>query len=253
MGLSSFRSWMTANRARPGPRGFVQQGVEKRRLTGTRPANDPDVIRQEPSRDRGGRAATPCEVGRFPDGRGVGRDPMSGVGIGAVDAGVASTVAFYYDIWYSSGMATTRDRENQIFSILGIKRRHGQTAAPDLSVSFVVRSGLPLSSFEAVVSHARVPSGELSAVVAIPPRTLQRRAKRKDPQLDREESDRLARVARLYAFASEVLGSDDAARTWMLTKNRSLDNERPFDLLDTEGDAREVEDALGRIQYGVIA
>ena len=201
----------------------------------------------------GGRAATPCEVGRFPDGRGVGRDPMSGVGIGAVDAGVASTVAFYYDIWYSSGMASTRDRENQIFSILGIKRRHGQTAAPDLSVSFVVRSGLPLSSFEAVVSHARVPSGELSAVVAIPPRTLQRRAKRKDPQLDREESDRLARVARLYAFASEVLGSDDAARTWMLTKNRSLDNERPFDLLDTEGDAREVEDALGRIQYGVIA
>jgi putative toxin-antitoxin system antitoxin component (TIGR02293 family) len=183
----------------------------------------------------------------------VGRDPMSGVGIGAVDAGVASTVPFYYDIWYSSGMATTRDRENQIFSILGIKRRHGQTAAPDLSVSFVVRSGLPLSSFEAVVSHARVPSGELSAVVAIPPRTLQRRAKRKDPQLDREESDRLARVARLYAFASEVLGSDDAARTWMLTKNRSLDNERPFDLLDTEGDAREVEDALGRIQYGVIA
>jgi putative toxin-antitoxin system antitoxin component (TIGR02293 family) len=178
---------------------------------------------------------------------------MSGVGIGAVDAGVVSTVAFYYDIWYSSGMATTRDRENQIFSILGIKRRHGQTAAPDLSVSFVVRSGLPLSSFEAVVSHARVPSGELSAVVAIPPRTLQRRAKRKDPKLDREESDRLARVARLYAFASEVLGSDDAARTWMLTKNRSLDNERPFDLLDTEGDAREVEDALGRIQYGVIA
>jgi len=39
----------------------------------------------------------------------------------------------------------------------------------------------------------------------------------------------------------------------MLTKNRSLDNERPFDLLDTEGDAREVEDALGRIQQGVIA
>jgi len=170
---------------------------------------------------------------------------------GAVGAGVASTVAFYYDIWYAFGVATTPDRENQIFSILGIKRRHGQTAAP--SVSFVVRSGLPLSSFDALVSHARVPSKELSAIVAIPPRTLQRRAKRKDPQLDREESDRLARVARLYAFASEVLGSDDAARTWMLTKNRSLDNERPFDLLDTEGGAREVEDALGRIQYGVIA
>ncbi len=125
--------------------------------------------------------------------------------------------------------------------------------APGLSVSSAVQIGLPLSSFEAVVSHARVSSGELSAVIAIPPRTLQRRAKKENSQLNREESDRLARVARLYAFASEVLGSDDAARTWMLAKNRSLDNERPFDLLDTEGDAREVEDALGRIQYGVIA
>ncbi len=160
------------------------------------------------------------------------------------------TVAF---VWYVSGMATTREREDQIFALLGIKRRHRRTAAPDLSVALIVRTGLPLSSFEAVASHAQVPSRELSAVVSISPRTLQRRAKGKDRLLDREESDRLVRVARLYAFAGEVLGSDDAARTWMLTKNRSLDNERPFDLLDTESEAREVEDALGRIQQGVIA
>jgi len=165
----------------------------------------------------------------------------------------ASIVAFHYDVWYAYAMATAHEREDQIFAILGIKRRRGRTVARDLSVALMVRSGLPLSSFEAVVSHAQVPSKELSAVVAISPRTLQRRAKAKYRLLDREESDRLARVARLYAFAGEVLGSDDAARTWMLTKNRSLDDVRPFDLLDTESDAREVEDALGRIAHGVIA
>jgi putative toxin-antitoxin system antitoxin component (TIGR02293 family) len=164
----------------------------------------------------------------------------------------ASTVAFSNDMWYRIHMATTREREERTLAILGVNRELGQTAS-GISVSLVVRQGLPLSSFEAVLSHTRVASGELSSVVAIGQRTLQRRAKKKAPQLDREESDRLARVARLYAFAGEVLGSDDAARTWMLTQNRSLDNQRPFDLLDTEGDAREVEDALGRIQHGVFA
>jgi putative toxin-antitoxin system antitoxin component (TIGR02293 family) len=149
-------------------------------------------------------------------------------------------------------MATTLEREARTLRILGVKPVPASDRT-SFSVSFVIRQGLPLSSFESVLSHTQVPASELSSLVAIHQRTLQRRAKKKEPQLDREESDRLARVARLYAFAGEVLGSDDAARTWMLARNRSLDNERPFDLLDTEGDAREVEDALGRIQHGIFA
>jgi putative toxin-antitoxin system antitoxin component (TIGR02293 family) len=146
-------------------------------------------------------------------------------------------------------MATTRERQNQIFDILGIGGRHQRD-----SMVFVVRQGLPLTAFDAVAKYARVTIAELSAVTAISQRTLQRRAKtEKTPTLDREQSDRLTRVARLYQFAVEVLGSADAARSWMSTPNRSLDNSRPFDLLNTELEAREVEDALGRIQYGVFS
>jgi putative toxin-antitoxin system antitoxin component (TIGR02293 family) len=146
-------------------------------------------------------------------------------------------------------MATTRERQNQIFDILGIGGRHKRD-----SMVVVVKQGLPLTAFDAVAEYARVTIAELAAVTAISQRTLQRRAKtEKKPTLDREQSDRLTRVARLYQFASEALGSADAARSWMSTPNRSLDNARPFDLLNTELEAREVEDALGRIQHGVFS
>jgi len=63
----------------------------------------------------------------------------------------------------------------------------------------------------------------------------------------------VARVARIYALAETVLGSRATAERWMITPNWSLDNMRPLDLLDTEVSAREVEDALGRIDEGAFA
>jgi len=148
-------------------------------------------------------------------------------------------------------MATTRDQENRAFSILGFRQR--RTKAGNPSISELVRAGFPLSTFDAVLNYAHVSSEQLASVVSISPRTLQRRRANPKPMLDRVESDRIARVARLYALAAEVLGSDEAARTWMMTPNRSLDNARPFTLLETEGEAREIEDALGRIQHGIFA
>jgi putative toxin-antitoxin system antitoxin component (TIGR02293 family) len=68
-----------------------------------------------------------------------------------------------------------------------------------------------------------------------------------------DESDRLQRVARIYALAEAVLGSRVTAERWMVTPNWSLDDMRPLDLLDTEVSAREVEDALGRIDEGAFA
>lgn len=163
----------------------------------------------------------------------------------------APIVASCRDIWYGADMASTRDRENQVFSILGLPRRRIKGGSG--SISDMVRVGFPLSTFDAIVDYAHVSSEQLATIVSISPRTLQRRRAKPNPILDRVESDRVARVARLYAFAGEVLGSNDAARTWMMTPNRSLDNKRPFDLLETEGEAREVEDALGRIQDGIFA
>jgi putative toxin-antitoxin system antitoxin component (TIGR02293 family) len=140
-------------------------------------------------------------------------------------------------------MATQTERE-RLISILGIDPK--QRAFADL-----IHDGFPVSSFAAVSKYTSVPQEGLSFVINS--RTLQRRIAKSDPRLDVGESDRLFRVARIYALAEKVLGSVENARKWMSTPNRSHDNARPLDLLRTETEAREVEDALGRIADGVFA
>ena len=65
------------------------------------------------------------------------------------------------------------------------------------------------------------------------------------------ESDRALRLARVTAIAIEIIGDEQSAMRWLDTPNRALDGHRPLDQLDTDADAREVEDVLGRIAYGV--
>jgi putative toxin-antitoxin system antitoxin component (TIGR02293 family) len=50
-----------------------------------------------------------------------------------------------------------------------------------------------------------------------------------------------------------MIGEEEKAGEWLRTPNRALGGERPLDLLDTDVGAREVEDVLGRIAYGVYS
>jgi putative toxin-antitoxin system antitoxin component (TIGR02293 family) len=49
-----------------------------------------------------------------------------------------------------------------------------------------------------------------------------------------------------------VFGAADPAAAWLRRPNRSLQNEAPIRILDTDAGARQVEDVLGQIEYGVI-
>jgi putative toxin-antitoxin system antitoxin component (TIGR02293 family) len=88
-------------------------------------------------------------------------------------------------------------------------------------------------------------------ILGIPPRTVARRKEAR--QLNPQESDRLYRLARAAAQAVAVLGSLDKARLWLKTPNRALGCELPLDLLDTEIGARQVDDVLLRLNYGIFS
>ena len=92
----------------------------------------------------------------------------------------------------------------------------------------------------------------LSRKLGIPQRTLTRRLSHRS-RLTAAESDRTVRLARVYASAVELIGDQEKAVEWLRTPNRALGGERPFDQLDTDLGAREVEDVLGRIAYGVYS
>jgi putative toxin-antitoxin system antitoxin component (TIGR02293 family) len=132
---------------------------------------------------------------------------------------------------------------------LGGKRVLGKSIDSDLELDEAIELGLPSGSIAALLRETELSSADLSAI--IPARTQM--ASRARERLTPEQSDRLARLARLFSLAEETLGSADKARSWMSRPNRALGGKRPIDLAKRSSGSRLVEQVLGRISYGVYS
>jgi len=114
-----------------------------------------------------------------------------------------------------------------------------------------VREGLPTERFDALRELLDVPSGRLAEIVGITPSTLSRR--RKHGTFNKDESERILRVARLALRAIDVLDGRNNAQKWLTEPARALGGEPPLDFADTEPGAREVERLLIRLDHGVYS
>jgi putative toxin-antitoxin system antitoxin component (TIGR02293 family) len=112
-----------------------------------------------------------------------------------------------------------------------------------------VRDGLPFAALEALIQRLELSLREAAAVLRIPERTIARRKSEK--KLLPEESDRLVRLARVFAHAADVFETDADAAGWFKDSNRALGGGRPLDLLDTDAGVQRVDGLLTRIQHGV--
>jgi putative toxin-antitoxin system antitoxin component (TIGR02293 family) len=121
----------------------------------------------------------------------------------------------------------------------------------DLDFVRMVQAGFPVSVVDAVISQGLLTLSEVEQLV-IPRRTLAHR-KKKHQLLSTEESDRLARVARVIALAKQTLGDQEKAGIWIRRPNRALKGARPLDLLETDGGAQVVEAILSRVAHGVFS
>lgn len=77
-------------------------------------------------------------------------------------------------------------------------------------------------------------------------------ARAHDQDLPDDESDRLARIARVNAVALEQFGSVEKASRWLRKPNRALGGRAPLDLLATGEGARIVEETVMRIAHGLF-
>lgn len=114
-----------------------------------------------------------------------------------------------------------------------------------------VRDGLPMAEFHALRDLLGLTEERLAGLLGMSRATLHRR--KSHGTLDRAASDRLVRFARLFVRASDVLGGEKAARSWLAAPAVAFQGECPLDFADTEIGAREVEALLGRIEHGVFS
>lgn len=139
-----------------------------------------------------------------------------------------------------------------IAEILGGRKVLGRSIRSFAELAELIRVGLPAGSLLALGARLELKNATLSEKLGIPQRTLTRRLSQHS-RLTAAESDRTVRLARVYATAVDRIGNAGKAAQWLQTPNRALGGEAPLDQLDTDLGAKEVENILGRIAYGVYS
>ena len=114
-----------------------------------------------------------------------------------------------------------------------------------------IQKGLRFSELETLQNSLHMPFEQLAAKLAISRSTLQRR--KAAGRLSPDESDKVIRYSRLVRQAADLFGDIEKARAWLKHPQYGLGGAVPLDYATTEAGAREVENLLGRIKYGVYS
>lgn len=121
-----------------------------------------------------------------------------------------------------------------------------------LSLIQEVERGLPVSALDRLV-RSMAPNDATFVFRLVPRATLARRRTggARAARLSPPESDRVARLAKVWAMAQEVWKDDDAAREFLFRPHMLLGGRPPIDVvLASEFGGPLVEGLLGRLQYG---
>lgn len=139
----------------------------------------------------------------------------------------------------------------KIIETLGGPQKLKRTVGSWDSLHELILGGLPYSTYTHLLTAFKLTAPEAATIFQIPARTLARR--RESRRLRQDESDRVFRFARIAAWASDVLGSDEKAGLWLHRPNRALGNKLPLSLLGTDAGIEQIEIVLGRLEHGIVS
>ena len=112
-----------------------------------------------------------------------------------------------------------------------------------------IQKGLPFSQLQALRKQLDLPLDQVASKLSISRATLHRR--KNAGRLSPDESDKVMRFSRLLEHATSVFGTLERGRAWLKYPQYGLGGAVPLDYAQTEIGAREVDNLLGRIDYGV--
>jgi len=134
----------------------------------------------------------------------------------------------------------------QMSSVMGEGARFEIDSVAELADR--VSEGLPKSALRSTVRRIFDSPAEANELMykIVPEATYKRRTR-----LTPAESERTERLARVVASAEIVWDDREEAKRWLLTPHPELNGKRPLDASMSELGARQVEELLDRIYYGV--
>jgi putative toxin-antitoxin system antitoxin component (TIGR02293 family) len=114
-----------------------------------------------------------------------------------------------------------------------------------------IRAGLSFRAVNDLQRALDLPMDKIAFVLGMSRATLHRR--KREGKIDADASERLVRYERLLEKARDVFGDALDARRWLINPQPGLGGAVPIDFAATEIGAREVENLLGRLEYGVYS
>jgi len=124
-------------------------------------------------------------------------------------------------------------------------------AKTGLDLAEAIERGFPVTTVDRIAKLYA--PGDPSFAYMIVPRATLARQKRARRRLSLEQSDRAARLARVWAVALSVWKSPEAARRFLFERHQLLEGRRPVDVARTAVGARMLEEILGRLEHGSAA
>jgi putative toxin-antitoxin system antitoxin component (TIGR02293 family) len=138
-----------------------------------------------------------------------------------------------------------------IGEVLGGHRALGKPAKSIMELSAAIERGLPKSTLRNVAQHVFSDAAGQRALMyrIVPEATYKRRRER----LSAAESARTERLARVVAMAEDVWQDREQARRFLTTPHAEIGGKTPLDAALTELGARQAEEVMARIVYGLPA
>lgn len=127
----------------------------------------------------------------------------------------------------------------------------GVNVSSERDLEKVILDGLPSQAVIKIID--RIYPGQTDKYYQLVPRSTLLRRQKEGSLLSLEESQKVERIARVFSFAIEVWGSENKAREFMKKPHPMLDDRTPFEASLNELGARQVEQILGRLMFGVCA
>lgn len=139
----------------------------------------------------------------------------------------------------------------RIAAIMGGPHVLGSPVRSLLDLSAAVERGLPKSALKSTVERVFGDAQNRRKMIyrIVPEATYKRRRDR----LTLFESERTERLARVIATAEYVWNDVQKARRFLITPHRQLAGKSPLEAAATELGARQVEELLAKIFYGIPA
>jgi putative toxin-antitoxin system antitoxin component (TIGR02293 family) len=140
---------------------------------------------------------------------------------------------------------------NLVLDWLGGMNALGKKAGRELDFDEEIKRGFRSEVFLSFKTKTGLPNSVLSRILGVSDRSINRY--HQSQRLKPLASDRLYRMAKVLALAESVLEDREQALSWMSSNQKGLGNRKPFDLVETDAGAREVEEELLRIEHGFVA